>query len=118
MGKMKVYELAKELNIQSKEIVSYLQANGVEGKVAQSALDDSAVEMVKKNFGAAKEAPKASAPAEQPKQAAPAEQPKTEAPAEEAKAAAQEAPKKKKRIVIVGNPQHSKSGQSRHNHPA
>ena len=49
MGKMKVYELAKELNIQSKEIVSYLQANGVEGKVAQSALDDSAVEMVKKN---------------------------------------------------------------------
>ena len=52
MGKMKVYELAKELNIQSKDIVNYLQENGIEGKVAQSSLEDNAVDMVKKKFGA------------------------------------------------------------------
>ena len=65
--------------------------------------------LVKKNFGAAKEAPKASATAEQPKQATPVEKPKadttaeeskTAASAEEAKAASQEVPKKKKRIVL------------------
>ncbi len=133
MGKMKVYELAKELNIQSKEIVSYLQVNGIEGKVAQSSLEDDVVSMVKKKFGAAKEAPKAAAPTvqetvktvaqEASKAAAPAEQPKEntvkeQAPAskEEAseakKEAAAEPPKKKKRIVIVGNPQNSKAGMN------
>ena len=75
MGKMKVYELAKELNIQSKDIVNYLKENGIEGKVAQSALEDDAVSMVKKKFGAAKEAPKTEVKAEAPK----AEAPKAEA---------------------------------------
>ena len=81
MGKMKVYELAKELNIQSKEIVNYLQANGIEGKVAQSALEEDAVTLVKKKFSAVKEAPKASVSAAETKAAQPAEQPKKEAPA-------------------------------------
>ena len=101
MGKMKVYELAKELNIQSKDIVTYLQGKGIEGKVAQSALEEDAVDMVKKKFGAVKEAPKAEAPAEQPKVT-------SDKPAE----TAEEQPKKKKRIVIVGNPQNSKNGMN------
>ncbi len=96
MGKMKVYELAKELNIQSKDVVTFLQEKGIDGKVAQSALEDAHVDMIKKKFGP-KEAPKA----------APSEQPKAE------QATEAEQPKKKKRIVIVGNPQNSKSGMQK-----
>ena len=105
MGKKKVHELAKELNIQSKDIVAFLQENGIEGKVAQSALEEDAVNMVCKKFGKVAETPKA----------APKAEPKAEAPkAEEAPkaASAEEQPKKKKRIVIVGNPQHSKTGMN------
>ncbi|MCQ2520095.1 MAG: translation initiation factor IF-2 [Lachnospiraceae bacterium] len=100
MAKMKVHELAKELDIQSKDILSFLQGKGIEAKAAQSSIEDDAIAMVKKQFGKA-EAPKAEAPkAEAPKAEAPkAEAPKAEAP----KAAPQgEAPKKKKSIIIVG----------------
>ncbi len=98
MGKIKVYELSKELNVQSKDIINYLQEKGIEGKVAQSALEDSDVVLVKRKFGA-KESAKASAePSKEPVSKEAAESP--------------EAPKKKKRIVIVGNPQNSKSGMS------
>ena len=124
MGKMKVYELAKELNIPSKEIVSYLQDNGIEGKVAQSALEEDAVNMIKKKFGAGKDS-SAIAPKEQAK-AAPeeskkvTEQTKTASTAESVmkdeaiavKKDSAEVPKKKKRIVIVGNPQNSKTGMN------
>ena len=89
MGKIKVYELSKELNIPSKEIASFLQENGIEGKVAQSALEDSAAELVRKKFGTVKEEPKADAPVAQPKK---------ETPAEAVKEAAPEVVKKKKRI--------------------
>ena len=91
MGKMKVYELAKELNINNKEIIAFLQEKGIEGKVHQSALEEDAVNMVKKKFGGSKEEPKAAA------------EPATNS---------EEAPKKKKRIVIVGNPQNSKGGMN------
>ena len=46
MGKIKVYELAKELNVQSKDIVNYLQEKGIEGKAPQSALEDDAVAII------------------------------------------------------------------------
>ena len=93
MGKIKVYELAKELNVQSKDIVNYLQEKGIEGKVPQSALEDDAVAMIKKKFDN-----KAAVAAEQPKEVV------------DASKESAEAPKKKKRIVIVGNPQNSKAG--------
>ncbi len=95
MGKMKVYELAKELNVQSKDIVNYLQEKGIEGKVAQSSLEDDAVAIIKKKFDS--------------KAAVAAEQPKEDVDASKESA---EAPKKKKRIVIVGNPQNSKNGMN------
>ena len=75
MAKMKVHELAKELDIQSKDVITFLGEKGIEVKAAQSSNEDDAIEMVKKKFG---KAPKAEAPkAEAPK----AEAPKAEAPA-------------------------------------
>ena len=51
MAKFKVYELAKELNKSSKEVVAFLQEKGIEVKAAQSSVDDAAAELVKKHFG-------------------------------------------------------------------
>ena len=110
MGKKKVYELAKELDIQSKDIVAFLQEKGIEGKVAQSALEEDAVNMVCKKFGKA-EAPKVEAPKTTPKVEEVKAEPKKEVAPQPAAENAEQ-PKKKKRIVIVGNPQHSKTGMN------
>ncbi|MDO4293951.1 MAG: translation initiation factor IF-2 [Eubacteriales bacterium] len=59
MAKMKVHELAKELNIKSKDIIGFLQEKGVDVKVAQSTVEPDAVEWVKKKFGTAPAAPAA-----------------------------------------------------------
>ena len=108
MAKIKVHELAKELDKQSKDVLAFLQEKGVDAKAAQSSIEDSDADMVRKHFGAGPakaEAPKA--------EASKAEAPKAEAPkSEEAKAevkeeAKAEAPKKKK-IIFVSNQQNSK----------
>ena len=130
MAKMKVHELAKELDKQSKELIAFLQDKGYEVKVAQSSIEDDAIALVREHFGGgAKEekAPKAAKAGvgKEPKTAvksesaaaalkvkeeskAPAakdavEKPKA-APAEGSKP---EAPKKKK-IIFVSNPHNSK----------
>ncbi|MDE6923713.1 MAG: translation initiation factor IF-2 N-terminal domain-containing protein, partial [Acetatifactor sp.] len=51
MAKIKVHELAKELDKQSKDILSFLQKKGIEAKVAQSSIEEAAAEMVRKAFG-------------------------------------------------------------------
>ena len=51
MAKMKVHELAKELERQSKELVAFLQDKGYEVKAAQSSIDEEAVALVRKQFG-------------------------------------------------------------------
>ena len=56
MAKIKVYELAKELGKESKDIVAFLGSNGIEVK-ATSGVEDEVVEKVRKKFSAA-EAPK------------------------------------------------------------
>ena len=100
MAKQKIHELAKELNKPSKDIVEYLNKNGVEVKSHMSVIEDAQIDMVKKAFAPKMEAPKAEAPkAEAPK----AEAPKAEAPK------AEEAPKKKK-IVALYNAQNSRGG--------
>ena len=68
---MKVHELAKELEIQSKDVLTYLNENGIEVKAANSSVEDAAIEMVKTHFG------KAAAPvkAEQAKEEVKAEEP-------------------------------------------
>ena len=133
MAKIKVHELAKELDIKSKDIIGFLQEKGVEVKAAQSSVEDDAVEWVRKKFGAAKpavqpekaETAKAEVPKAEPVKAeAPkAEAPKTEAPkaeAAKAEAAAENAEnsaahpqKKAKTIIVLNNPQNSRMNQNR-----
>ena len=96
MGKKKVYELAKELDIQSKDIVAFLQEKGIEGKVAQSALEEDAVNMVCKKFGKA-EAPKVEAPKATPKVEEVKAEPKKEVAPQPAAENAEQPKKKKKK---------------------
>ncbi|MCM1423589.1 MAG: translation initiation factor IF-2 [bacterium] len=136
MAKMKVHELAKELDKKSKELIDFLQAKGYEVKVAQSSIEDEAIALVRKAFGsdagaeAEKKEKKASAPAKEEKperkeagagekKEAPAaqEKPKPEKAAakpENAGAAGKPEPRteapKKKRIIFVSNPHNSKMG--------
>ncbi len=51
MAKIKVHELAKELEKQSKEIIAFLQDKGIEAKAAQSSLAEDAAEIVRRHFG-------------------------------------------------------------------
>ena len=51
MAKIKVHELAKELNKQSKDLLAFLQEKGIEAKVAQSSIDEEAAQLVRKAFG-------------------------------------------------------------------
>ncbi len=90
MAKQKIHELAKELNKSSKEVMDFLNKNGVEVKSHMSSIEDTQIDMVKKEFAPKAEAPKAEAP-------------KTEA------AKTEEAPKKKK-IVALYNAQNSRGG--------
>ena len=103
MAKIKVHELAKEIDRSSKEVVAFLQENGIEAKAAQSSVEESAADMVRKHFGGKTQETKKE---EVKVEATKAEAPKAEAPkAEEVKT---EAPKKKKNIVFISNPQYSK----------
>ena len=98
MAKIKVHELAKEIDKPSKEVLTFLQEKGIEAKAAQSSVDDDAADMVRKAFGKKGE-PQLT------------EEKKTTAPevvAQEAKKEEAEAPKKKKKIIFVSNPQNSK----------
>ena len=97
MAKMKVHELAKELQKQSKEILAFLQEQGIEAKAPQSTLAEDTVALVRKSFGAdtGKTEEKKAAPVKEENakaQTAPAREQGTE-----------EAPKKKKKIIIVSN---------------
>ena len=135
MSKIKVHELAKELEKQSREVIAFLQEKGIEVKAAQSSVEEDAAEMVRKAFGAAKKAdvkaevkPEAKAEAKpEAKEEAKTEvkpevkpEVKSEAKAEPSnegkKEVQKEAPKaeekqaapvKKKKIIFVSNPHNS-----------
>ncbi|MBO5094101.1 MAG: translation initiation factor IF-2 [Lachnospiraceae bacterium] len=131
MAKIKVHELAKEVDKQSKEIIAFLQNKGVEVKVAQSSVEDEAADMVRREFGvkgavkaegakteaAAQEAPKTEAlkedKTEQKKAETKPEAAKAAKPENSAGAAKQEPVKKKKNIIFVSNPHNSKMGGQR-----
>ena len=51
MAKTKIFELAKELGLQSRDIITFLQKEGVEAKAAQSSIEEEAVQRVRKHFG-------------------------------------------------------------------
>ena len=103
MAKMRVHELAKELDIESKSIVEFLKGTEYEVKSVQSGIEDAAQDMVRKNFGKKAEAPKVEVPKE--------EAPKAEAPKTEGEV--KERPKKKASIAAVFNPQYSKQQPQR-----
>ncbi len=111
MAKMRVYDFAKEMKIEAKEIVSMLKGTQYEVKAAASNIEDDGQNYVREHLGGASKP--AQPKPEQPKeQAQPkAEQPKTEQakPAAEKPAEKSEArPKKKASISAVFNPQNSK----------
>ena len=95
MAKMRVHELAKELEIESKVIVELLKGTEYEVKAAQSSVEDAAQDMVRAKFAKkAAPAPKAEAPK--------AEAPKADRPASEGE---KERPKKEASISAVFNAQ-------------
>ena len=49
MAKIKVHELAKELGKESKDVIAYLESNGIEAK-AQSGVEDEVADKVRKHF--------------------------------------------------------------------
>ena len=98
MAKMRVHELAKELDIESKNIVEFLRGTEHEVKSVQSGIEDAAQELVRNKFAKKAEAPKAEAP-------------KAEAP--KAEGENKERPKKKASIAAVFNPQYSKQQPQR-----
>ncbi len=109
MAKIKVHELAKELELQSKDILNFLQEKGIEAKAAQSSLEEEAAALVRRSLGKksekAAEAPAAKEPVKAQAEAKPAEN-KAQEPAAENKG--QDETKKKKKIIFVSNPQNSK----------
>ncbi len=134
MAKMKVHELAKELDRKSKELIDFLQAKGYEVKVAQSSIEDEAIALVRKEFASSKEKTAPAAKEEKPQRTEEKQQkvePSTKqssasAAGGEKPVAARTAPEKpaaegekregkgeapkKKRIIFVSNPHNSKMG--------
>ena len=135
MAKIKIHELAKEFGVQSKEVIAFLQSKGIEAKAAQSAVEDDAAGLVRKHFGSGApkpaaeekeskaevktaEAKESTKPAEtkeavktDTKEAGKAVENKETVKAAENKEAGKEnaeAPKKKKTIIFVSNPQNSR----------
>ena len=84
MSKIKIYELAKELDKPSKELVEFLNKKDVEAKTHMSTIDEAEADMVRKAF-----APKADVEK--------SEEEKSDTP-------------KKKKIVQVFRPQNTQSG--------
>ncbi|MCD7725685.1 MAG: translation initiation factor IF-2 [Clostridiales bacterium] len=131
MVKMKVHELAKELEKQSKELIAFLQDKGYEVKAAQSSIGEEEIELVRREFGgsAVKEKePKAEEIKTEVKEETKKtetirqESTKEEAPRQESArrdsakgdSAREETPKKKK-IIFVSNPHNSKMSGQRSN---
>ena len=55
MGKVRVYELAKELEIKSKRLVEILQELGADVKNHMSTLEDDVADLVKEHFAQEKD---------------------------------------------------------------
>ena len=98
MAKMRVHELAKELDIKSQDIIDTLSTTEYAVKSAQSGLEDDAQSVIRKKYAKTEAAPKK-------------EEPKKEVKKEDAKKDAADRPKKKSSITAVFNAQYSKQGR-------
>ena len=119
MAKMRVYDLAKELGIESKQIIETLNTTEYAVKAASSNIDDPAQDIVRKKFGksAAAENTAKAQNKENVSESKPAQKPQANEqnkPAEGAKTEnAEQRPKKKSSITAVFNAQYSKQGGGR-----
>ncbi len=126
MAKMRVYDLAKELGIESKQIIETLNTTEYAVKAASSNVDDPAQEIVRKKFtksAAAENTAKAQSKENvseskqtENKTAAPENKPAQKPQANELAKAAEntdQRPKKKSSITAVFNAQYSKQGGGR-----
>lgn len=109
MAKMRVFELAKEIGVGSKELVEFLKKNHVEVSNHMSSVDDAPADQARRHYAKgekAAEPAKEKAPARKPapaKAAAPAKTEQTQ-DASEQKA---NPPVKKKKLIQVFRPQNS-----------
>ena len=111
MAKMRVHELAKELEIKSQEIIDSLSGTEYEIKSASNNIDDAAQEIIRKKYK--KSAPKAeekSAAEKAEKPAAPKVEEKARPEEKKPADAEHDRPKKKSSITAVFNAQYSKQG--------
>lgn len=132
MAKMRVHELAKELDIKSQDIIDLLSTTEYAVKSASSGVEDAAQEVVRSRFqkapSAQKEALKPAPEKKEVPEKRPAARPEAGKKAEDSAAPgadAKERPKKKASISAVFNAQYSKqqrrpgqgngSGQQRNN---
>ena len=105
MAKVKVYELAKELNIGSKEIINFLSEKSIKVTSHMNNLEDSSIELVKSKFGK--------------KETGTITRQESETKVKETAqtGGTVERPKKKRSITAVFNPQNSQQGIRRQPKP-
>ncbi|MDD3413568.1 MAG: translation initiation factor IF-2 [Lachnospiraceae bacterium] len=102
MAKVKVHELAKEINKSSKEVISFLSEKGIELKSHMSSLEDEQVSMIKKSMaGSADNKPPKEVTAQNVEATTPVETKQDEIPVK----------KKKPNIIFVNNPYNSRSNE-------
>ena len=101
MDKIRVCDLAKKYGITSKELLAFYNDNNVEVKAAQSSVDENAVKMADAHFAKTETKTTETVKAVEEKKEETVKAPASE-PVENA------APKKKKNIIFVSNPQNSK----------
>ena len=99
MAKMRVHELAKELNIKSQDILDKLKNTKFDGKSASSNMEDEAQALIRGAF------------AKETKSAADAKKPEAAKTGAGKPADGKERPKKKSSITAVFNAQYSKQSR-------
>ena len=116
MSKLRVYELAKELNIKPQDVLDSLQGTQYELKTSSNSIDEDAQKLVRSKVNGAAKPAAEKKPAAETKPAGEAKAATEAKPAGETKAAgeaksteAPARPKKKARISAVFNPQNSKT---------
>ncbi len=111
MAKIRVYELANELKIQSKDVIKFLEEKNITGKTASSSIEDDTITMVKNKFSGNK--PQAAKGESQEKSAGKEPVKAETVKHESAEGKNAERPKKKSSITSVFNPQNSKTAKKR-----
>ena len=117
MAKIKVHELAKELELQSKDILNFLQEKGIEAKAAQSSLEEDAAALVRKSLGhksrlRGREDRNSHSGRKRACEGSGTQSPKQKAQETTTENKGQDETKKKKKIIFVSNPQNSKMSDS------